>query len=119
MDKFKELSCNMSPKFHFLDSHLDYFPANLGALCEEQEERFHQDIKETERWNVSMMADYCCMLQGEVPEGLHKRKSTKRSFESKSLRLHKKSVHAEKPYSHFMLYVFCFTIVTYIFHSNY
>jgi hypothetical protein len=42
-----------------------------------------------------MMADYCWMLQREVPEGLHKRKSTKRSFESKRLKFHKKSVHAE------------------------
>ncbi|KAI6651281.1 hypothetical protein LOD99_5429 [Oopsacas minuta] len=37
---------------------------NLGAVSEEQGERFHQDIKtmETryqERWDVHMMADYC------------------------------------------------------------
>jgi hypothetical protein len=100
LDKFKELGCNMSMKVHFLDSHLDYFPANLGAVSEEQGERFHQDIKEMERryrgrWNVSMMADYCCMLQREVPEGLHKQNWTKRSFESRRLRFHKKSVHAE------------------------
>jgi hypothetical protein len=42
-----------------------------------------------------MMADYCWMLQQEVPEGLHKQKSTKHSFESKRVRFHKKSVHAE------------------------
>jgi hypothetical protein len=100
LDKFKELGCNMSLKVHFLDSHLDNFPANLGAVCEEQGERFHQDIKEMKiryqgRWNVSTMADYCWMLQREVPEGLHKRKSTKRNFGSKRLRFHKKSVHAE------------------------
>jgi hypothetical protein len=39
----------MSLKVHFLDSHLDYFPANLGAISEELGERFHQDIKEMER----------------------------------------------------------------------
>jgi hypothetical protein len=49
LDKFKELGCNMSFKVHFLDSHLDNFPANLGAVSEEQAERFHQDIKEMER----------------------------------------------------------------------
>jgi hypothetical protein len=30
-DKFKELGCNMSLKVHLLDSHLDYFPANLRS----------------------------------------------------------------------------------------
>ncbi|GBM61358.1 hypothetical protein AVEN_112241-1 [Araneus ventricosus] len=46
---FKILGCSMSLKVHFLDSHLDYFPENLGAVSEEQGERFHQDIKEIER----------------------------------------------------------------------
>ena len=39
----------MSFKLHFLNSQLDYFPENLGAVSEEQGERFHQDIKEMER----------------------------------------------------------------------
>jgi hypothetical protein len=38
----------MSLKVHFLNAHLDYFPENLGAVSEEQGERFHQDIKEME-----------------------------------------------------------------------
>ncbi|GBM51334.1 hypothetical protein AVEN_175775-1 [Araneus ventricosus] len=46
---FKILGCSMSLKVHFLDSHLDYFPENLGAVSEEQGEIFHQDIKEMER----------------------------------------------------------------------
>ncbi|GBL94200.1 hypothetical protein AVEN_163521-1 [Araneus ventricosus] len=46
---FKILGRSMSLKVHFLDSHLDYFPENLGAVSEEQGERFHQDIKEMER----------------------------------------------------------------------
>ena len=41
---YKSLGCRMSIKMHFLDSHLEYFPKNLGALSEEQGERFHQDI---------------------------------------------------------------------------
>jgi hypothetical protein len=36
----------MSLKVHFLNAHLDYFPKNLGAVSEEQGERFHQDIKD-------------------------------------------------------------------------
>jgi hypothetical protein len=40
-----------------------FFRENLGAVSEEQGERFHQDIKEMERryqgrWNVNMMGDY-------------------------------------------------------------
>ncbi|GBL75087.1 hypothetical protein AVEN_243862-1 [Araneus ventricosus] len=69
---FKILGCSMSLKVHFLDLHLDYFPENLGAVSEEQGERFHQDIKEMERRyqgkrNVSMIADYRWMLQRDNP----------------------------------------------------
>ncbi|GBL84988.1 hypothetical protein AVEN_42236-1 [Araneus ventricosus] len=46
---FKILSCSMGLNVHFLDSHLNYFTENLGAVSEEQGERFHQDIKEKER----------------------------------------------------------------------
>ena len=58
----------MSIKLHFLNSHIDYFPENLGAVSEEQGERFHQDLKELEvryqgRWNTNMMADYCWLLK--------------------------------------------------------
>ena len=45
LDNFHKLGCNMSVKIHFLHSHLEYFPENLGALSEEQGERFHQNIK--------------------------------------------------------------------------
>ncbi|GBN47243.1 hypothetical protein AVEN_185521-1, partial [Araneus ventricosus] len=76
----------MSLKVHLLDSHLDYFPENLGEVSEEQDEIFHQDIKEMERryqgkWNVSMIADYCRMLERDNPCKFHKRKSDKRTFE--------------------------------------
>ena len=88
---YKELGCNMSLKLHFLNSHLDYFPDNLGALSEEQGERFHQDIRDIERryqgrWDISMMADYCWMIHRDVPESIHKRRATKRSFEFKKPR---------------------------------
>ena len=42
---FNRLCCNMSVKVHYLHSHLDRFPENLGDLREEQGERFHQEIK--------------------------------------------------------------------------
>lgn len=46
---FKNVGCRMSLKMHFHDSHLDYFPENLIAVSEEQEERFHQNIREMEQ----------------------------------------------------------------------
>ena len=45
LDNFQALGINMSIKVHFLHSHLDRFPENLGDVSDEQGERFHQDIK--------------------------------------------------------------------------
>ena len=82
---FEKLGANMSVKMHFLKSHLDYFPDNLGAFSEEQGERFHQDIKTMEsryqgRWDTVMLADYCWCLIRECPGQVHSRKSKKRTF---------------------------------------
>ncbi|KDR07760.1 hypothetical protein L798_02714, partial [Zootermopsis nevadensis] len=54
----------MSLKMHFLHSHLDFSPDNLGSVSDEHGERFHQDISTLERryqgkWRASMIADYC------------------------------------------------------------
>ena len=80
----QELGCNMSVKVHFLHSHLDYFPENLGAMSEEQGERFHQDLKTMEkryqgRWNENMMADYCWCLKRDIT-GTYSRRALKRKF---------------------------------------
>jgi hypothetical protein len=82
---FNRLGCKMSVKVHYLHSHLDCFPENLGALSEEQGERFHQDIKTMEtrcqgRWDARMMADYCWNLMRDCCGRSHSRKSYKRSF---------------------------------------
>ena len=82
---FKNLGCNMSIKMHYLFSHIDRFPENLGAMSDEQEERFHQDIKEMEtryqgRWDAAMMADYCWTLKRDIPSVKHSRISKKRKF---------------------------------------
>ena len=55
---------NMSLKIHVLESHLDFFPENLGEVSDEHGERFHQDIMAVEKWYQgkcisSMLADYC------------------------------------------------------------
>ena len=88
--RYEKLGCLMNLKLHFLHSHLDYFPSNLGNFSEELGELFHQDIKEMEkryqgRWDVNMMADFCRCLKREVvqKEKKHKRNPLRRSFEFK------------------------------------
>lgn len=83
----------MNLKLHFLHSHLDYFPENLGDYSEEQGERFHQDISEMEnryqgRWDDNMMADFCWMLQRDEKKKNKKRNRNPlhRSFEEKRVR---------------------------------
>jgi hypothetical protein len=48
---------------HFLDSHLDFFPVNVGAVSDEHGEWSHQDMSNMEKqyqgkWSPSMLADY-------------------------------------------------------------
>ncbi|KYQ59847.1 hypothetical protein ALC60_01234, partial [Trachymyrmex zeteki] len=71
LENFRKLGCLMNLKIHFLHSHLDYFPKNLGDFSDEQGKRFHQDIKEMERWyqgrwDINMMADFCWTLKREM-----------------------------------------------------
>ncbi|UYV61238.1 hypothetical protein LAZ67_1004000 [Cordylochernes scorpioides] len=79
---YKALGCNMSLKIHFLHSHLDFFPDNLGAVSDEHCERFHQDISSMEKryqgkWSPGMLADYCWTLKKDVPQAKYRRKSTR------------------------------------------
>lgn len=85
LSSYKEMGCNMSLKIHFLHSHLDFFPDNLGDVSDEHGERFHQDISVMEsrykgKWNTNMLADYCWTLIRDVPEAIYKRKSSAKSF---------------------------------------
>ena len=45
LEKFKKLNVHISVEIHFLFSHLDRFPENLGVVSDEQGERCPQDIK--------------------------------------------------------------------------
>lgn len=81
----QELGCRMSIKVHYLHSHFEEFPENLGDVSKEQGERFHQDIKVMEeryqgRWDSNMMADYCWSLVRDNPEAVHQRSAKKRKF---------------------------------------
>lgn len=68
LETYRRMGCKMSLKLHFLHSHLDSFPENLGAVSDEHGERFHQDVAVMEKryqglWNEGMLADYCWMLR--------------------------------------------------------
>lgn len=85
LTNFHNLGDNMSIKVHFLHSHLNRFPVNLGDFSEEQGERFHQDIQVMEeryqgRWDRHMMAHYCWNLQHDCHYHPHSRQSYKRRF---------------------------------------
>ena len=76
----------MSIKMHYLFSHMDRFPENLGSMSDEQGEKFHQDIKEMEsryqgRGDAVMMADYCWTLKRDLLTIQYSRTSTKRKFQ--------------------------------------
>ena len=66
------LRCRMSIELHYLHSHLDKFPDNLGNVSEAQGKRFHQDIKVMEdryqdRWDshiISKKQSYCQITAG-------------------------------------------------------
>lgn len=79
LKKYEQLGSRMSLKIHFLHSHLDFFPPNLGSVSDEHGERFHKDITIMEtryqgRWNPNMLGDYCWFLQRENTNA-HRRKS--------------------------------------------
>ena len=74
----------MTPKLHFLFSHLDSFPTNLGSESDEQGDRFHQEMEEIER---RMMADYCWFLIREDPSEKNAKFQVARHFNLNFLNL--------------------------------
>jgi hypothetical protein len=71
----------MSLKLHFLDSHLDFFPDNLGSVSDEHGDRYHTDISALEKRNqgersAKIISDYCWTLKSVAPDAKHRRKST-------------------------------------------
>ena len=81
----KRWGCRMYLKAHFLHSHLDFFPANLGAVSDEQGEPFDQDIQAMEAryqgfWNEGMMGNYCWMLYYDDQSCSYKQNSYSKHF---------------------------------------
>jgi len=62
LTSYKTVGCNMSQKIHFLETHLNFFPENLGEVSDENGESFHQDFMAMKKryqgkWTSSMLAD--------------------------------------------------------------
>ena len=77
LNTYKTLRCKLSLKVHFLNSHLDFFHKNLSDVFDKRGERFHQDISVIRsryegKWSVSMLADYCWLMQRDDLETQHK-----------------------------------------------
>ena len=67
IEAFRRLGSRMSLKLHFLHSHLEFFPDNLGAVSDEHGENFHQDIAVVEtrykgKSSANMVGNYCWFL---------------------------------------------------------
>jgi len=80
LTSYKAMGCNMSLKIHFLESHLDFLPENLGEVSDKHSERFHQDILSMEKryqgkWTSSMLADCCWKLKRDVPDAKYRQKT--------------------------------------------
>lgn len=76
---YQAIGARMSLKLHFLHSHIDFFPDNLGSVSDEHGERFHQDIAVMEqrysgKYTPSMMGDFCWFLLRECT-GSNKRQA--------------------------------------------
>ena len=86
LSAFHDLGCKMSIKVHCLFSHLDKFPDNLGAVSDEQEERFYQKdlMAVEERYQGGrirhMLADYSWSTKRDCPGIMYKRKSYKPQY---------------------------------------
>ena len=78
----ERMGCQMSLTMNFLHSHLDFFPANLGAVSDKHGERFYQQISIMENryqgnFNPNMLGDYCWFLQTEISSSFKRQKKRK------------------------------------------
>lgn len=90
LSAYHAMGCNMSPKMHYLHSHLNYFPENLGRVSDEQGERFHQELLKMEqryagKSKIHMLSNYCWTLIRKTNDDDYKRKRSSKHFRSEIL----------------------------------
>jgi hypothetical protein len=74
VQSYNAMWCNMSVKVLFLDSYLDLFQENPGAVSNIHGERFHREICTMEKpyqdeWSASVVTDYCLDTQNRRSSG--------------------------------------------------
>lgn len=84
VESFRDMGCNMSYKLHIMAEHLDEFPTNCSDFSDEMGERFHQEIKTSEkryqgRYDKRMLADYCWFLKRETVR-ISRKSSRRKTF---------------------------------------
>lgn len=84
LKNYEKIGAHLTLKLHFLKSHADFFPDNMGAFSDEHGERFHQDISDIEdryngRYNPEMLGEYCWTLLRDT-KAMHKRRGPQRHF---------------------------------------
>ncbi|GBN99295.1 hypothetical protein AVEN_25554-1 [Araneus ventricosus] len=75
---YKTMGFNMSLKIHFLQSHLEFYPENLGSVSDEHGEQFHPAISNMGtryqgKWNPKKVADYFWTFKMNIPQAKHSR----------------------------------------------
>lgn len=85
LSAYHAMGCNMSTKVHYLHSHLEFFPPNLGKFSDEHGERFHSEILKIEqryigKSKIHMLSDYCWSLKRETADQSYKRKRPGKHF---------------------------------------
>ena len=89
VNSYQAIGARMSLKIHFLHSHIDFFPQNLGAVSDEHGERFHQEIAVMEqryrgKYSPSMMGDFCSSLQRDSDTSYKGKLTSASHFQSAS-----------------------------------
>lgn len=84
---YSKMNCNMSIKIHFLHSHLDFFPHNLGKYSDEQGERFHQELAAMEKRfegknRLNMITKYCWSLKRATEDTDYIKKRPRQYFQN-------------------------------------
>ena len=69
LESYEDMGCRMSLKIHFLHSHHNFFPPNLGAVSDKHGERFHQDITKME----NNYQGKCNLVLRDIPEAKYTR----------------------------------------------
>jgi hypothetical protein len=77
----KTIVHNMYLVIHFLNSHFEFFPENLGTISEKNEEQFHQNISNMKSGTRASAAQVCWQiiywtLKRDAPQTKYSKKST-------------------------------------------